>query len=135
MPCSIKNYTDNSPVCIYSATPEGFDYARLNELGYRMTMTVEYDVHYVKDYKAWIGNIGYAGAPEYEVSLVNSQGSGRIEEHITATLDAKTGSITHIVAAINLVDEKYNLVFSTDNIQNTIYFNNVKISYRCTRVY
>ena len=126
--CSIKLSKDMGPAAVYSITPTGFDFDELNKHEYYMTITVTYDVHYKKD---WNLGFGYLGSPKYEVSLVNSEGIGQLEYDLKTETTPKTRTISITKSAIDLKDTKITLTFSTDNIQNIIYFSDISVEYKC----
>ena len=103
---------------------------RLDALGYKMTITVSYDVRYKKDYDV-LFDVGYAGAPKYEAYLLNSDNAGDWGENLTTTLQAKTKTLSYTSSIANIKNDKFILTFSTDNIQNTIYFENIVVTYKC----
>lgn len=109
-------------------TPNGFDIERLSQLGYNLTITVQYDVYYVKDYDV-LWDIGYLGSPKYEVSITNSEGIGQFKNDLSTAKQAKTKTITYKCSAAELKNQSIKLKFSTDNIQNIIYFENIVVTY------
>ena len=119
----------NSEVSWY-ITPAGFDYEKLNNKGYSMTITVSYDVYYVKDYDV-LWDIGYMGAPKYEAYIINEQNIGVVKENLETTSTSVTRTITYQSDIVNLMNEKIRLVLSTDNIQNIVCFKNIKVAYKC----
>ncbi len=129
--CSIKLSTSESMAGTYYVTPEGFDYDKLEKSGYKsMTITVSYDVYYEKD---WSLGFGYLGSPKYEISLVNSDGLGNIEANLETTSASQSKTFTSTAQLVDLKDTRLVLTFSTDNIQNVIYFKNIKIKYKCNK--
>lgn len=129
--CSIK-FMDNSKYssCIYYVTPTGFEMNKLSEKGYTMKISVTYDVYYKKDYDV-LWDIGYAGSPKYEVFLLNDDGLGSMQKNLTTKTQSMTRTITYISTATDLLNTKIKLTFSTDNIQNIIYFKNIVVTYVC----
>ncbi len=128
----IKDWSGFSPSAKYYITPDGFDLDRLSELNYRMNITVNYEVYYRKDYDA-LFDIGYAGAPKYEVYVYNSQNLGVAKENLSTTTSTSKRSITYTANMADLKNEHITLKFSTDNIQNIIYFKNISVSYSCVK--
>ncbi len=128
--CKIKMWEGESSSANFYITPVNFEYDRLEEKGYRMEISVSYDVYYVKDYNA-IGNIGYAGAPKYEVAIYNSDDLGVFENDITTPKNKERRSIEYRSEIANLRNTRIILKFSTDNIQNTIHFQNIVVDYNC----
>lgn len=127
---SIKFWTNTNNHAIYYITPSGFDFDRLNRENYKMTITVTYDVYFVKDYFI-LWDIGYAGPPKYELFILNSDGIGTIKENLTTTTTSQRRSATYTKSAIDLKNTKITLTFSTDNIQNIIHFDNIVVTYYC----
>ena len=126
----IKNWQGNSPSIVYQITPNGFDMEELQINGYKMEITVSYDVYYEKDYDVPL-NIGYAGAPKYEASIKNSNNIGTFEKDKSTSSARKTRTISYTASISDLKNDKITLTFSTDNIQNVIHFSNIVITYEC----
>ena len=126
--CSIKFSTSTDMSASYYITPEGFEWDKLEEKGYKMKITVTYDVYYKKD---WDLGLGYAGSPKYEVSVVNSDGMGKIDDNMSTQTTSQTRTLSFSSKIVDLKNTRLVLTFSTDNIQNIIYFKNIKIDYHC----
>ena len=103
----------------------GFDYEYLekNNLGLRFKIT--YNVKYKKDYDVPF-DIGYAGSPKYEVSLMNAL-QGYFEEDLSTTTSEVETCFTYNTAPHFSKDEQISLVFSTDNVQNIISFSDIVV--------
>ena len=128
--CKIKWGTGYSSALIYDLTPNGFDLQELSKLGYTVEILVTYSVRYKKDYDVLL-DIGYAGAPKYEIYLLDAKGVGTIKENLTTTTSNKTRIIELTRPASSLIGDKITLKVSTDNIQNIIYFTNITVVYNC----
>lgn len=126
--CSIKFSTSTEMSASYYITPEGFEWDKLEEKGYKMKITVTYDVNYKKD---WDLRFGYAGSPKYEVSVVNSDGMGKIDDNMPTETTSQTRTLSFSSKIVDLKNTRLVLTFSTDNIQNIIYFKNIKVDYQC----
>ena len=126
--CSIKFSTSTDMSASYYITPEGFEWDKLEEKGYKMKITVTYDVYYKKDWDLWFG---YAGSPKYEVSVVNSDGMGKIDDNMPTETTSQTRTLSFSSKIVDLKNTRLVLTFSTDNIQNIIYFKNIKVNYQC----
>ena len=126
--CSIKLSSSTDMSASYYITPEGFEWEKLEEKGYKMKITVTYDVYYKKD---WGLGIGYAGSPKYEVSVVNSDGMGMIDDNMPTKTTSQTRTLSFSSNIVDLKNTRLVLTFSTDNIQNIIYFKNIKVDYQC----
>ena len=122
-------FNDNSSTT-YAITPSGFDLQELARRGYKIRISVTFDYCYCKQYDVWL-DIGYAGPPKFEVFILNSEGIGEIETDIPASKITKTKTIEYVNDISDIINEKLTLTFYTDNIQNMIYFENIKITYEC----
>ena len=130
--CELKMWTGYNPAATYSITPTGFDYEELDKRGYRMRIKVSYDVYYKKDYNVPY-DIGYAGSPKYEVTLLTASGLGTGEQNLTTTTDSKSRSHSFAIQINDIKNTTLTLTFSTDNIQNIVYVKNIKIDYVCIK--
>lgn len=126
--CSIKFSSSTNMSASYYITPEGFEWDKLEERGYKMRITVSYDVYYTKD---WGLGFGYAGSPKYEVSVVNSDGMGKIDDNMPTETTSQTRTLSFTSKIVDLKNTRLVLTFSTDNVQNIIYFKNIKVDYQC----
>ena len=126
--CSIKFSTSHNMSASYYITPEGFEWEKLEGKGYRIKITVTYDVYYKKD---WGLGFGYAGSPKYEVSVVNSDGMGKINDNMPTEESAQTETLSFSSSIADVKNTRLILTFSTDNVQNIIYFRNIKVDYQC----
>lgn len=93
-----------------------------------MKITASYDVYYKKD---WDLGFGYAGSPKYEVSVVNPDGMGKIDDNMPTETTSQTRTFSFSSKIVDLKNTRLVLTFSTDNIQNIIYFKNIKVDYQC----
>ena len=124
--------SDYSSSMTFSITPSGFDYNRLTELDYdRMKLTITFNVRYKKDYNVPF-DIGYAGSPKYEVYIMNSNLMGFSEENLPTKTTSETITFEYVIKFTDLINKDYTLTFSTDNIQNIIYFENITVKYMCS---
>lgn len=124
------NTTIKASASTYVITPAGFDLEELNKRNYKMRINVTYDVYYTKDWDV-LWDIGYLGAPKYEVFILDDDLIGKIDENITAPSNSKTKTITYSTDIVNLIGSKIYLTFSSDNIQNKIHFKNISVTYSC----
>lgn len=122
----IKFWANDDCAAIYDITPSGFNLDRLEELEYYCHIYVTYDVYYKKDYDVPF-DIGYAGAPKFEAYILRPDGSGYGDDDIKATTSTKSREIDVNVRISDIKDKKLSLSFSTDNIQNKIYFKNINV--------
>lgn len=123
-----------NPSATYNITPTGFDYDRLEDLGANgINVTVEYKVKYVKDYDV-LWDIGYAGSPKYELTIINSSGRGKFLSDLTTSTAVSERTAT-LCTTFNYFEEgMLTLSFSTDNIQNIIYISDIVVTYECVNV-
>ena len=126
----IKCWSGNESSAIYYITPSGFELEKLATLDYSMQIEVSYNVHYEKDYNVPL-DIGYAGAPKYEIYVINSDRLGVAEEDVKTELTKVSKTITYTSNVVDLINQRITLEFSTDNIQNKIHFTNIVVSYKC----
>lgn len=109
--------------------PNGFDLEELQKNGYNLQIELTYDVYYKQTYDA-ILDIGYMGAPEYEIYMKKDNTTYASEEEVTATKSVSSKSLTLTTNAAVAIKSNYKLTISTNNIQNEIYFENIIINYR-----
>ena len=129
---SIKNWADCSPMIGVDLTGDGFDITTLSELGYKIKINVKFESYYTKDYNT-LWDIGYAGAPIYRYSLQKKDGAGIHETDNYCSIYAQERTITQTVDASFFKNEYLQLVFSTENMQNTVYIQNIEITYKCIK--
>ena len=104
----------------------GFDYDYLEKNGMGLQFKIMYNVKYKKDYDV-LFDIGYAGSPKYEVSLINNSLQGYFEENLPTTKSEVETCYTYNTALIFSKDEEIYLFFSTDNVQNIISFSDIVV--------
>ncbi len=126
----IKMFFDGNSNITYRITPPSFDMQALAKLNYTMQIHVTYKVHYVKEYDI-LWDIGYAGAPKYEVYILNESNQGVKDEDLTTRTSPIERTITYHASASELIDEHIFLQFSTNNIQNRICFTDISVTYSC----
>lgn len=129
---ALQMWTGYNSSATWYITPTQFDLETLAEKQYSMRITVDYNVYYKKDYDMWL-DIGYAGSPKYEVYILDSAGRGKAQEDLPTTTSLKSKSITYTAKVANLIGEKLTLKFSTNNIQNIIYFKGITVTYECIK--
>lgn len=127
---SIKMWSGSNPSATFDITPNSFDFDEIEERGYYIKVTVTYDVYYKKDYTL---PFGYAGSPKYEVTLLDESLVGFQEKDLTTSTSTKTKTHSWVQTPGYFENEDFTLTFSTDNIQNTIYFKNITIKYECVK--
>ncbi len=133
--CKIKFMDDSySSNLSCNITPSGFDYDKLEHYGANgLTVTVTYTVYYRKDYDVWL-DIGYAGSPKYEASISNSSGYGKFLSDLTTSTSSRTRTISLSTTFDYFKNGSLYLTFSTDNIQNVIYFKDITVTYECVKI-
>ena len=87
---------------------------------------IMYNVKYKKDYDIPF-DIGYAGSPKYEISLMNNSLQGYFEENLPTTKSEVEKCYAYNTALNFSKDEQISLIFSTDNVQNIILFSDIVI--------
>ena len=125
----IKFMDDNiNSYSLYNIMPSNMDFETLAQKGYKIKIEVSYDVYYKKDYDVPF-DIGYAGSPKYEVSIHNSDGIGNYKNDLSTKTSSQTKTITYNTTAREFLNTIIYLEFSTDNIQNIIYFKNITVTF------
>ncbi len=115
---------------IYCDVSPNFDFDTLSQKGMSIEISVSYDIYYKKDYNI-IGNIGYMGAPRYEVYLLGEDLKGVWEEDVSTPSSSQTKKLVMCTTASYFKDNNITLTFSTNNIQNYIKVENIVVNYRC----
>ncbi len=105
---------------------DDFNLMQLAMEGYTMNITVSFDIRYKKDYDV-IGDVGYMGAPKYDVTLYDQYGNRDSVKGRLATLNASM-QIFHIyIKPTDLLKNEIQCKISTENIQNIIYIENLSV--------
>lgn len=112
----------------YTITPRGYELERLAQLGYSINVTVSYDVYYKKDYDV-LFDIGYLGAPEYETYIVVDDTYVKTDTKIKASTNSKSKTLSYTTTVSRILNSDIKFNYSTDNIQNKIYFENMIVEY------
>lgn len=105
----------------------GFDYDYLEKNGMGIQFKITYNVKYTKDYDV-LFDIGYAGSPKYEISLINDSLQGYFENNLPTTKSEIGKCYTYNTLLNYSKGRSIELVFSTDNIQNIISFSNIVVT-------
>ena len=111
-------------------SPMGFDLNALAEKNYLLKITVTYDISYSKKYDV-LFDVGYAGAPHYEVYLMGEDLKGNFYEDVTAPKSERTETIVLCTAADYYNNNIISLSFHSNNVQNVIYVENITVTYSC----
>ncbi len=128
--CSIKDLSQSQPTSVtYLITPAGFDLDELNVQGYKMRIAISYDVNYKKD--SLLPDFLYAGSPKYELTILTNDLIGYYEKDLKTTSTAKYKYFSYDFEIVNIKNSKITLTFSTNNVQNIIYFKNIQVEYYC----
>lgn len=117
-------------IATYEITPPGFDLYELDKKGYKMTIEIVFDVHYEKTWNVPL-DIGYLGAPKYETYILNEKYVASKNENVTANANTQKSRISYTTDIVNLINSKIYFKVSSDNIQNAIHFENIKVYYDC----
>lgn len=126
----LKNWEGNYPSVDFPISPNGFDMDELAKQGYKMNITVNYTVYYRKAYDVPL-DIGYMGAPNYSVFLHNSQHMGVSHSDRRASKSSENKQLTLTGNITDIKNTSWTLNFSTENIQNKVYFENITVTYEC----
>ena len=127
---AIKDLSQSQPTSVtYLITPSGFDLDELNIQGYKMRISIIYDVNYKKD--TLLPDFLYAGSPKYELTILTKDLIGYYEKDLTTTSKAKNKYFIYDFEIVNIKNSKITLTFSTNNVQNVIYFKNIQVKYYC----
>lgn len=116
----------------YMITPRELDLKALSALGYNVKIEVTYEVCYEKDYDVAF-DLGYMGAPDYDVAIVDLYDDGEEWTNLKAELEPKTNSISTVVSASKLAEANMRLKLMTYNLQNVVRFKSIKVNYTCQR--
>ena len=116
--------------CSFNISPQGFDFDALYERGLNLDISVSYDVYYRKKYDV-LWDVGYVGAPRYEVYLLGEDLKGNFKEDIKAPQSTQTKTISMCTSADYFDKNTITLTFSTNNVQNAIYIDNIVVTYTC----
>lgn len=111
----------------------GFDYDYLEDNGMGLQFKITYNVKYTKDYEVPF-DIGYAGSPEHEVSLLNSSLQTYSETNLPTTKSEVKRCYTYNTPLYFSKDEQIVLSFSTDNIQNIVSFSDIVVVIEAIRL-
>ena len=108
---------------------EALDIPRLAEMGCKLSLTFTYDIRYVKDYDV-VWDIGYAGAPEYDISILASDDLLKQYSGMSVNIMYDTRTISYTGWAREFIDKTLYVTIHTDNYQNEIYIKNASLHYR-----
>lgn len=115
----------------YLITPQGLDIQALADQGYSIQIDVSYEVYYVKDYDVMF-DLGYMGAPDHDVHIVDAYEVGEIVENLPTATDPQAEHVSTVVAA-DLLKTPFFLKLLTYNMQNIVCFQNVVVNYTCMK--
>ncbi|MBE6534678.1 MAG: hypothetical protein E7678_06925 [Ruminococcaceae bacterium] len=127
--CSLKDWNGYNSQDVKRINPSNLNVDELAQNGYKISVSISYDVKYTKDYDILIG---YAGAPKYTVQVYDNEDSVDIEQaEVKANSYNTTKNISFVIPADKLKGNTVYLVFSTKNMQNIVKFSNINITYEC----
>jgi uncharacterized repeat protein (TIGR02543 family) len=116
----------------YIIMPDNLDLNLLTAQGYYIRIDVTYEVYYEKDYNVPF-DVGYRGAPDHSVGIVDMYEEGQINEKLATNTEPTEESISLVVSAADIMEKKLFLLLSTENIQNIVYYRNVRVTYTAQR--
>lgn len=122
--------SDYSANAYYSLSPSGFDFYELEKRGYYISIEVQYDVKYMKDYDVPF-DIGYFGSPKYKVGIINDDDIGVWETDLGTSKSAATRSISKTMTVADFNKKSMYLYFATENVQNVVCFDDIKVTFTC----
>ena len=125
---NIKMWFDGDPGVSFNIDLSDIELSKLSQKGYKISFNISYNVYYKKDYTL---PIGYKGSPRYEVSILKGDLTAMIDENLPTTTTATYKKNTFNTNIGNIIGEKLYLCFSTNNIQNIIYFKNILVEIKC----
>ena len=129
----IKWDTDEDSSATYNITPYAFDLEYLKKHSYGIRITVKYSYYYVKDYNV-LFDIGYAGSPKFEFYIYNTDDVGFYEEDLPTKTTSQTETYSKVVDISFINNKDMFLKFSTNNIQNLIYFKNITVTIEAVKI-
>ena len=113
---------------MYIITPTEFDLQALASLGYSIKVDVTYDVYYEKNYDVPL-DIGYAGAPDHAVAIVDDYDDGELREGLSTEKEPVSESVSLVISASGLLDTGLYLKLMTYNLQNLVHYKNITVTY------
>ncbi|MBO5305266.1 MAG: InlB B-repeat-containing protein [Clostridia bacterium] len=120
-------YSDNA---YYSLAPREFDFQILEQQGYWIKIKVQYSVWYEKDFFAPF-DIGYFGAPKYDAAIINSNNIGVWKTNLVVAEFGETRTIEKAMTVAEFNKNNMYLYFATENVQNIVCFDDIKITFSC----
>ncbi len=122
--------SDYSAGAYYSLSPSGFDFYELEKRGYYISIEVQYDVKYKKDYDVPL-DIGYFGSPKYKVGIINEKELGVWKTDLGTSKSETTRSISKTMTVADFNKNNMYLYFATENIQNIVCIEDITVTYTC----
>ena len=122
---ALSNTHDNDQSVFISLSGFDYNYLEANSMG--LQFKIEYEVKYTKDYDV-LFDIGYAGSPKYELTLINDEGTRYFEKNLPTTTSEAKCCYTYNTVLDFSKNKQITLTFSTDNIQNIITFSDIVIT-------
>lgn len=110
------------------SVPKEIDIAEITRRGYRVQLTVNYEISYTRD---WVKDFGYLGAPKYDVSILNSSGVGANHEELTAPDTATAAGVSYTFGTAELAGLTF--AVKTQNIQNTVHLRKMTVTYKLVK--
>lgn len=118
----------NSVTCY--VTPSGFDFDKLMNKGYTyMKITLSYSISYKRTFNGW--DILYAGKPKYDITIEDESNMGLHLNGLETSTSKTNKSHSYNIELVDIKDNRIRLEIGSINIQNAIYFTNIKVDYKC----
>ncbi len=125
---SLKLDSEFKNIKRFELSVSDYELDRLEGLDLSLLVTVEYDVRYVKEYNVF-WDIGYLGAPKYRVSFINSDFDVVVNTDTASNTELEHRRYTVTLTPEQIRQNDFYLIFITDTVQNTIYYENIVLSY------
>jgi uncharacterized repeat protein (TIGR02543 family) len=109
-------------------TPTELDIEGLAAQGYYVRVDVIYNVYYKKEYNVPM-DLGYLGAPNHDVGIVDDYDEGKIVADLPTDKEPQAESVTAVFSAEDLLDTVLRLQLMTYNLQNVVYYTDIKVSF------
>lgn len=129
--CIIDSW-NNIDKATYIFKPELIQFDELLKKSYStIEIKILFNVYYEQTFDAPL-NIGYFGAPKFETYLKTTTGTLEFKEDIATTQSPKQYSLYYTGKITSIKDKPLSIEFSSNNIQNILYFDNITVTFQCS---